>query len=551
QELGPAPLSPERDPAAVSPRAVRATAADSGRPGTCLPSRWSLFVGREGERIRLAKLLRPGQARLVTLTGPGGSGKTRLALEAARSMVSAYDSAVWFVPLADLADPRSIPQRICQSLGLALSPGEDALARVAQALGGEAGEPGLLVLDNLEHLIGEGGAILVGLLERLPQLTCLVTSRIRLNLAGEREFPIPPLAVPEPGADLETLLACDSVCLFVDRAQSVRPGFEVTERNAAAVLALCQRLDGIPLALELAAARAQVLTPAQMVEQLVHGSDFLVSHRRDAEARHRSLQAAVEWSFQLLEPEVQRYFVAFSIFRGGWSLEAASAVTVPVLMPESAGEADAPQVRARVLEALSRLCECSLVVADELDGKMRYRMLETLREYAQARLTAEERVQLHRAHLSWCQSVVDQVGMVSRGDSESGGMELIDPESENLWAALDWCRGPAGDVEAGIRLAACLGVYWYTRGDILRARECLLSLLARPETAAPTVWRAAALNAAGVMLTCQGDDQEAVPRFEEALELGRQLGHRGVTTHALSRLARISHRRGEFDRARA
>ncbi len=542
---GPEP-APRREP-------VRVLAV---RPAARLPARWSVFVGRDQEQRWLDDVLQPGTSRLVTLTGPGGSGKTRLALEVAARLQTAYAGGVWFIPLADLAEPRSIVHRVAQTLGLPLSPGEDPLPRVVEALtapateGGVSG-PGLLVLDNFEHLAAEGAPLLHCLLEQAPHLTCLVTSRQRLNLAGEREFPVPALQTPGPEDGPAALLTCESVQLFLDRARGVRPGFQVTTRNAPAIRALCERLEGIPLALELAAARAQVLTPAQMVEQLEHRFEFLVSHRRDAEARHRSLSAAVEWSYQLLPADLQRFFAALSVFRGGWTLDAATAVTAPLLGQGANADSSTKQrFSSEVLEALARLCECSLIVAEEVDGDMRYRMLETLREYAESRLTAEDTERLRRSHLDWCQAQVDAVAAIPHGMSESDGLELLDREGENLWAALGWCCSPGGDVEGGLRLAACLGVYWYTRGDIQRARDLLLVLLTSPEATAPTRWRAGALNAAGVMVTCQGDDLKAIPLFEEALALGQQLGHRGITTHALSRLARIAHRRGEFARSR-
>jgi predicted ATPase len=230
----------------------------------------------------------------VTLTGPGGSGKTRLALELAGELVERFQGAVWFVPLADLSDPRRIVEAIRDALRLRRSPDLTPLEQVVDTL---SQQPSLLVLDNFEHLVEEAAAIVRSLLEQAPPLQCLVTSRQRLDLAGEREFPILPLPIPMGTASPERLTLYESVQLFVDRAQAVRPDFQVTSSNAPAVAELCSRLEGIPLAIELAAARAQVLTPAQMLTKLGQRFEFLVSRRRDTIPRHRTLRAAIEWSY--------------------------------------------------------------------------------------------------------------------------------------------------------------------------------------------------------------------------------------------------------------
>jgi predicted ATPase len=319
-----------------------------------LPPQFTRFFGRAEEIARLEGLLLDEQARLVTLTGPGGSGKTRLALEVARQVLEPFRGAVWFVPLADLADSRLIVDAVGEALSIQQVPGVERLEQVVEVL---SRQPTLLVLDNFEHLLreeeGERGeredgrgrkrteenttspphhlttsptALVRTLLSRVPTLACLVTSRQRLELAGEREYRVRPLPTPEGVTTLAEVVRCESVRLLVDRAQAARPDFQVTARNVSAVAALCDGLEGIPLALELAAARAQVLTPAQMVAQLEQRFDFLVSRRRDVAARHRTLRAAMEWSYQLLPLELQRFFARLSVFRGGWTLEAAAAV---------------------------------------------------------------------------------------------------------------------------------------------------------------------------------------------------------------------------------
>jgi predicted ATPase len=346
-----------------------------------LPLQFTRFFGRREEIERLTKMLSSGEgqrvgdersrpdaslnlhpSRLVTLTGPGGSGKTRLALEVAERCVAARRGAVWFVPLADLSDPRLIIDAIRDALHLTPSPEAAPLEQVVAAL---SHQPTLLVLDNFEHLVAAGAPLIRTLRERVPTLQCLVTSRQRLEVEGEREFPVLPLPTPEEWNNPEQLSLYESVQLFVDRAQAVQPDFQVTNANAAAVAELCHRLEGIPLALELAAARIRLLTPAQMLAHLEHRLDFQTSSRRDATARHRTLRAAVDWSYELLSSELQQFFAWLSVFRGGWTLQAAAAVC-----EESAA-----------LDYLSQLQACSLIVAEEISGESRFRMLETLREY--------------------------------------------------------------------------------------------------------------------------------------------------------------------------
>jgi predicted ATPase len=314
------------------------------------------FFGREEEIAWLTAALRVPETRLVTLTGPGGSGKTRLAIAVAGRLQEEYTGGEpagtggpWFVPLAEVAEAWRIGDAIREAMHLPPSADGEPLEQVVAAL---SPQPSLLVLDNFEQLVGEGALTVRSLLERVPRLTCIVTSRQRLNLAAEQEFPVLPLPVPvvrgklrvespakthpsdrsdpsdlsTPNSQLPTLLDCPSVQLFVDRARAVRRDFQVTERNAAAVAELCVRLEGLPLAIELAAARAQVLSPEQMLGQLKRRFDLLVSRQQDMAPRHRSLRAAIEWSFHLLPPDLRQFFTRLSIFRGGWTLEAAEAI---------------------------------------------------------------------------------------------------------------------------------------------------------------------------------------------------------------------------------
>lgn len=383
-----------------------------------LPAWLTRFFGREAEVAHLRAMLVAEQRRLVTLTGSGGSGKTRLAVEVARGLVEAFQGAVWFVSLADLSDARLIGESVRDALRLPRSPSVEPLEQVAAALGRQ---PALLLLDNFEHLLAQGVALVRDLLERVETLTVLVTSRQRLDLAGERELAVLPLPIPRIAGSLEELIRCESVQIFIDRAQAVRSEFEVTPANARAVAELCRRLEGIPLAVELAAARAQVLTPAQMLAQIADRFDLLVSWERDVPARHRTLRTALDWSYQLLLPQLKQFFARLSVFRGGWTAKAAAAVC------------EEP----KTLEYLEVLRECSLVVAEERAEEMRFQMLETLREYAREQLTPEEQAGLEQRHAAHYMALAEQAMPELHGPAQGRWLERLEQEHDNLRVAME------------------------------------------------------------------------------------------------------------------
>jgi class 3 adenylate cyclase len=289
-------------------------AAEAGH-GAHLPQTFTRFFGREREIDELAERLRTPGTRLVTVTGTGGTGKTRLALEVAHRVEEHFQGAVWFAALADISDPALIPDTVLDSLGVSHTPQKEPLEQVVEHLGKQ---PSLLVLDNLEHLIDAGGAKVVqSLLQRVPTLTLLTTSRMVLGLGAEREYVLQPLPTPHgQNGGPETLSAYDSVALFIDRAQTAQSDFQINNTNAPAVAELVSRLEGIPLAIELAAARAQVLSPAQMLQQLSHRLDTLASRKRDVSERQRTLRGAIDWSYRLLSPQLQQFFTCLSVFRG-------------------------------------------------------------------------------------------------------------------------------------------------------------------------------------------------------------------------------------------
>jgi predicted ATPase len=452
----------------------------------------------------------------------GGTGKTRLALEVGGQLIEAYRGAVFFVPLAEVTEAAPLVEAILDTMGLERMAGIDSLTRVLQEL---ARQPTLLLLDNFEQLVPEGVAVLQKLLEGAPRLTCLVTSRRTLNLAAEQEFPLGPLPTPESGVQAfrrsgiqaddssplaaeypsartperpnartpERLMQFPSVQLFVDRAQRVRPDFTVTRANAGAVAELCRGLEGMPLALELAAARAQVLTPAQLLQQLRRRLDVLVSRQQDVAARHRTLRAAIDWSYRLLTPELQALFIGLSVFRGGWTLEAAEQVcsdfgfwildfglgtdgpinkdaqdkgltTGPIQNPKSKIQNHKVQY-ADPLDYLMQLRECSLILAEAGATEMRFRMLESLQQYAAEQLeaSAERATSLLGRHAEYFHRFAAEQVEQLRTSGEAAGLERFEAELENVRAAMDWAQR-AGRDELCARLALALGTYLQRRG---------------------------------------------------------------------------------------
>lgn len=471
-------------PAVIEALTIRPLPSDlPGRPAptpaprACgLPLSLTRFFGRvEAVRAVQESLLAPAP-RLVTLTGPGGAGKTRLAAEAAPQVGAALGGPVVFVPLAALSEHARLAGAVADALHLPRT-SADPFDQIIEAL---SPTPALLVLDNMEQL-GAGGARFVqALLERVPMLTCLATSRHRLGLEGEHEMPVLPLPTPAHPGTPERLLEFASVQLFADRAQAARPDFQVTRRNAEAVAALCHRLEGIPLALELAAGWSGALTPAQMLARLGRRFDLLVSRRQDASPRHRTLWAAMDWSYRLLPADMQQFFARLSVFRSGWTLEAAGAVCA------------AP----RALDSLAELRDRSLVTAEENEaGGMRFRLLETLREFGAAQLVDGARGALARGHAAYFSSIAQEAKPHLTGADQARWLDRLEDDHDNLRAALDWHQAPEGDADAGLRLAANLVRFWQVRGHLTEGRAIFAALLARPGADAEA--RAEALDGAG------------------------------------------------------
>ena len=491
-----------------------------------LPAPLTRFFGRKDEMERLGGLLRRREVRLITLTGPGGVGKTRLALETARRLADAFPGAVLFVALAGLTDGAGFWDTLADALRLPLTGGPAPAGQIAAALGGR---PTLLVLDNMEQIAESAGPSVESLLTRAPGLSCLVTSRQRLDIPGEREFFIPPLPKPPPQSPGESLSDFPSVQLFVDRAQAGLPEFQITPRNAPAVAALCERLEGLPLALELAAGWSQTLTPGQMLERLEGRFSLLVSRRKGATPRHRTLRDAIEWSHRLLSPELQRFFLQLSVFRGGWSLEAAEAVCEE---PEA-------------LEMLSRLRARSLLVTDEEGDAMRFRMLESLREFAEDQTsegqTAEDqemRARLARRHAHYFLQLAGQARGGIGGPDQARWLDRLEAEHANLRAALDWCLAEPTGADDGIHMVSLLGRYWYMRGHWREQRQVLEALLIHPGTGVAA--RALALYQLGDAARYLRDTSAAQEAYVESLALCERLGDSSGAAQCLRSLGQLT-----------
>jgi predicted ATPase/DNA-binding SARP family transcriptional activator/Tfp pilus assembly protein PilF len=519
-----------------------------------LPTPLTRFFGRETEIAQTQTLLQTDGVRLVTLTGTGGAGKTRLALEVGACLQKAYIDATWFVPLADVRDTKLLPTALADSLRLPHRGATPAMELVVDAL---AHRPSLLILDNMEHLQDEAVSLLGELLAQVPMLKILVTSRHRLGLEGEQEVVVLPLPIPteitvteaDPKA-IERLMCVESIRLFTDRARAVRPDFMITHKTASTMTRLCRRLEGLPLALELCAAWAQTLTPAQMLSQLTRRFDLLVSRRTDIAPRHRSLRAAVEYSYLLLPTDLQEFFVSLSIFRGGWTLEAAETICW-----------NTDHNPLSVLTALTELRERSLVTAESGEDQgssaeepeMRYRMLEALREFAAEQQTLAVKGPLQSAHAHYFLHLAETASLHMSGPNQREWLRRLEAEHDNLRAALDWALETHA-TETGLRIAGALALFWDVRGFLSEGEGWLSRLLALPKEAHQSreqqAVRAKALYAQGLLARGRTEFATAEATTRQALALWQELADDRGAAMTLQLLATLAYSREDYDEAR-
>ncbi len=480
---------------------------EPGSPLDNLPLQLSSLVGREREIAEVEELL--GSTRLLTLTGPGGSGKTRLALAVGNELVEGFENGVWLVKLAPLSDPDLVPQAVASVLGIRETPGTALVDSLCVHLASR--EP-LLVLDNCEHLVGACASLVETLVRSCPRLRILATSREALGVRGETLFAVPPLSLPDPRrlSAMESLGGYEAARLFVERARAVRPEFEITEQNAMAVAQICYRLDGIPLAIELAAARVKMLSAEQIASRMDESFRLLSGGGRTAMPHHRTLRATMDWSHELLGEDERTLFRKLCVFAGGFTLEAGEAVGSGGSLEEN-----------EVLEVLSQLADKSLVLVMEQDGEIRYRLLEMVRQYGRDLLweSGEEEATRER-HATWCLAFAEEAERGLSGPDQAWWLTRLETELDNLRIALQWSLEENAVAELGLRLAASLWSFWLMRGYLSEGRKWLESGISR---SSPTTTLAKALNVVGSLALSQGKYGEAIVSLERSVDLYREL----------------------------
>jgi predicted ATPase/DNA-binding SARP family transcriptional activator len=557
-ELAPASLGgAERWPAAPGRPAEAAEARGPARASARLPSYLTILVGRERELSEVNAMLSRPEIRLLSLLGAGGIGKTRLAVEVARELHDTFKDGAHFVPLAPLTDPATLAPAIAQAIDVPLAGAGLPAEQLEEALRPRAL---LLVLDNFEQLLSEpptsrkdgtegAAAFVARLLAGAPGLKILVTSRALLGLRGEQQFLVPTLALPAPDQETATvgdLSAVPAVRLFVERAQAARPDFALTGENAAAVAAICRRLDGLPLAIELAAARIPVLAPPALLVRLERALPLLTGGARDAPERQQTLRRTIAWSHQLLDPAEQVFFRRLAVFSGGFDLEAAAAMAADTQLEV---EERPPAGSLEVLDRLSRLVNQSLVVAQTAQGEPRFRLLETIREFALEQLEAHGEAEgLRRRHAKHYVHRVRAMGWVPRGPQASAWLDRLEAEHDNLRAALRWALR-AGEVNMAARLAGHLEALWEMRGygaEGLHWFEAVLE--AGGERLAPKM-RAWALWGA-VRMALHRHDLERTARYTQQLvALREHLSSPGDVFTLLHSEASLARQQGDWPRA--
>jgi predicted ATPase len=570
----------QRDLVAVHDRLSDRRGPAHTQSAPALPGLGTPLIGRDRAVADLGRLLRRDEVRWVTMTGPGGVGKTRLAVQAASEISGEFPGMACFVPLAALTDFTLVPSAIAEAMDLRAEGGETPLDALKRHLR-RSRSPSLLVIDNFEH-VADAAPKVTELLECSPTLKVLVTSRSVLHVYAEREYPVPPLATPDRKMSLEAVAATPAVALFVQRAAAARPDFQLTADNVSAVVDICSRLDGLPMAIELAAARIKLLPPAALLARLEGRLLSLAGGARDLPARQQTLRNALDWSYGLLSPEEQRLFRRLAVFAGGWTIESAEAVC------------DAAQdLGIDTLDGIASLVDKSL--AKRLDApaadsaEPRFIMLETMREYGFERLDeAGETRGTRRAHAAY-NLIVAEEDMTSSAIAQAQWLALCDAEHANFRSALQFLIDTR-DGEWGLRLATALFQFWHVRGHLIEARERLTALLRMPEAASFGSLRARAgfelgsimhvlgdwagaiafstgalaeyraldnphgtamtLNGLGIIQRDFGDFVRARECFDESVTVWQRIGDQHAAARTLSNLATVSVAEGDYDKAR-
>ncbi|HLV80471.1 MAG TPA: tetratricopeptide repeat protein, partial [Chthonomonadaceae bacterium] len=530
-------------------------------PRSNLPLALSSFIGREHEQAEVRALLEA--ARLVTLTGTGGVGKTRLALAVAAELAEGFANGVWLVELAALADPALVSHAVARAVGLREEPGRAVQDTLAASL-----RPRhlLLVLDNCEHLLPACAELADTLLHVCPQLQILTTSREGMHIAGESLYRVPSLSLPVPELHPTpaSLYMSEAARLFIERAMAVRPDFAVTDTNAAILASVCHRLDGIPLAMELAAARARSLTLEEIHTRLNHGFALLTGGNRMALPRQQTLRATIDWSYALLTEPERLLLHRLSVFAGGWTVETAEQVCADeeaeedFSLPNRKGKI-AP---AEILDLLTSLVDKSLGVAELHTERTRYRMLETVRQYGAEKLRESgEEAEYKRRHCVWCLTLAEAAAPKLTGPEQGEWLQRLEREYDNLQAALFWslqiAEGrdadpqPSAHRQIPLRLCAALGQFWRMRGHLEGGRSGCEAALKTEEAQERTVALAQTWGQAGALADLQGDFHAARTYFAQGLEIFQEIGDRKGIAISLGNMGSVAHGQGDYTVARA
>jgi predicted ATPase len=527
------------DLAAVRDRLADTPARESEPRPNNLPLQRTAFIGREHETAGLRQLLSRVDVQLVTLTGPGGIGKTRLALQVAGEVADQFPGGVCFVPLSAIGEGGLIASTIAQSVGVRETGNKSRQESLIEYVGGLS-EPTLLLLDNFEHLVS-AAPLVAQLLTTGPKLKVVVTSQAPLHIYGEQEFPVPPLALPDPKSipPLDVLSGLPAIKLFLERARAVKHEFALTKENAPVVAAICARLDGLPLAIELAAARIKLLSPLAMLARLEGRLNLLTGGARDLPSRQQTLRGTIDWSYGLLNAAEQTLFRRLSVFAGGCTLEAVEAVC------DTKGD-----LGLDVLDGMASMVDKSLAQqVEQADTETRFRMLSTLREYALERLAeSDDESATRRAHAAYYLVLAEEGAEDIAAHPE--WLDRFEVEHDNFRGALDYLI-KTGDADWGLRIGAALFRFWETREHLTEGRDAIARILALEGVAARPKLHARLRFAAGVLASEQGDYGPAQQMFEDSLETCLELNdNRGVAV-ALNALAVITRDRGEIAAASA
>jgi len=500
-----------------------------------LPIQLTSFIGREKELTEIKQAI--SEHRLVTLTGPGGSGKTRLALQVAAGMIGHFHAGVFFVALAPITDPGLVASTIAHPLGITETAGRSILENLKDYLQSKSL---LLLLDNFEQVIS-AAPLVAELLAACRELKILVTSREALRVSGEHSYPVPPLALPNltqlPSP--ESLSQYAAIELFIQRARAVKPDFRITNETAPAIAEICHRLDGLPLAIELAAARIKLLPPRAMLARLENRLEFLTGGARDLPARQQTLRNAIAWSYDLLDENEQKLFRRLSVFVGGCTVDAVHAV--------EAVTGDHPD-HVSVLDQLGTLLDKSLLREIEgTNGEPRFMMLETLREFGLEQLEASgEQETIRLRHTNFFLGMARQAEASSGSGEQVQWMDRMEQEHDNLRAALEWSRSAKGAEEICLRLAGALGYFWEMRGHFSEGRERLSAILSMEIARGPTAARARLLARAAELAYRQSDYAATVELAEESVTICREIGDRQGIASGLIKLGNAATEAGDY-----